>query len=398
MCPPEIAIKSEEVDDGFPDLTCCHHQGAKAKNAAPEPLTPSKTLDQVRPKPKVEDDSDDVLASLCGLFDGMWPGNADDDNSDTESDCSSPRSKGSYDLNFPTINYFSIGNRVYSFDEYHNVFSQDEYGNPITIHTGQPFSLDALEVEFIEGLPCYFGLDGNLWYADQTTTSPIPTWTNHMLDQALSPAPANVLEPDFDFLSGGFGLQEHSIPVSNGAYCNTKSETKSETSMFSPNPLHGSLQGQANLPWSPGSSAMSPIIASGSRASSEGLEPLITQDTLGWLGSVWKQETESIQQARAPVDKMQRRRCPNCQKVFRRPSSLDDHLNVHTGNKPHVCPYERCNTGFATKSNMKRHFATHRVGALEEYSRSSKSMKAKSRTATYNSKAFHTQRFRLTAS
>jgi hypothetical protein len=189
---------------------------------------------------------------------------------------------------------------------------------------------DMLEVEFIEGLPCYFGLDGNLWYSDQTISSPIPTWTNPMLDQALSPAFApNVFEPSFGYLPGDFGLQAHTIPVSSGAHCNAKPETKDEADVYNPNPLQGSLQGQMTLPWSPGSSAMSPIVASGSRASSESLEPLITTDTLGWLGSVWKQETESIQQERnfAPIDKMKRRRCPNCQKVFRRPSSLDVCIN-----------------------------------------------------------------------
>ncbi|CAE6514367.1 unnamed protein product [Rhizoctonia solani] len=92
-----------------------------------------------------------------------------------------------------------------------------------------------------------------------------------------------------------------------------------------------------------------------------------------------------------------------CNKLFRRPSSLEDHLNVHSEHKVHMCPFEGCCTSFATKSNMKRHFLTHRVGTLEEYRRSetprantAKSRKAKRPpTTTYNSRAHHTLRFRV---
>ncbi|KAG8690603.1 hypothetical protein FRC11_010439 [Ceratobasidium sp. 423] len=67
-------------------------------------------------------------------------------------------------------------------------------------------------------------------------------------------------------------------------------------------------------------------------------------------------------------------------------------------------------TGFATKSNMKRHFLTHRVGPLERYRPGvtqppsetyelgpTKTGKAPRPTSTYNSKAHHTLRFRVAA-
>lgn len=51
--------------------------------------------------------------------------------------------------------------------------------------------------------------------------------------------------------------------------------------------------------------------------------------------------------------------CKFCGKHFSRPSSLSTHLNIHTGDKPFICPYKDCCKRFNARSNMTRHHKTH---------------------------------------
>ncbi|KAJ3558655.1 hypothetical protein NM688_g789 [Phlebia brevispora] len=51
--------------------------------------------------------------------------------------------------------------------------------------------------------------------------------------------------------------------------------------------------------------------------------------------------------------------CHICDKDFLRPSSLETHMNSHTGAKPHKCTYPGCEKYFSAKSNMKRHLRKH---------------------------------------
>lgn len=51
--------------------------------------------------------------------------------------------------------------------------------------------------------------------------------------------------------------------------------------------------------------------------------------------------------------------CPQCGKGFVRPSSLSTHMNIHTGDKPFVCPFKNCGKTFNAKSNMLRHHKLH---------------------------------------
>merc|ERR1719445_1207112 len=56
-------------------------------------------------------------------------------------------------------------------------------------------------------------------------------------------------------------------------------------------------------------------------------------------------------------------KCPDCGKVLADPSSLYRHRKIHTGEKPHTCPF--CRKDFIQRYNMKQHIKTHRNIAQE---------------------------------
>ncbi|RKP35552.1 hypothetical protein BJ085DRAFT_4048, partial [Dimargaris cristalligena] len=47
--------------------------------------------------------------------------------------------------------------------------------------------------------------------------------------------------------------------------------------------------------------------------------------------------------------------CNHCGKMFDRPSSLNVHMNSHTGDKPHICYFPGCDQRFSVLSNLRRH-------------------------------------------
>jgi hypothetical protein len=51
--------------------------------------------------------------------------------------------------------------------------------------------------------------------------------------------------------------------------------------------------------------------------------------------------------------------CPICFKRFIRPSSLQQHIRAHTGEKPFQCTYANCGRRFSILSNLRRHQRLH---------------------------------------
>ncbi|PBK79161.1 hypothetical protein ARMGADRAFT_892512, partial [Armillaria gallica] len=51
--------------------------------------------------------------------------------------------------------------------------------------------------------------------------------------------------------------------------------------------------------------------------------------------------------------------CVICHKRFLRPSSLNNHINTHTGARLHQCPLLGCGKELNVKSNMLQHYRSH---------------------------------------
>ena len=56
--------------------------------------------------------------------------------------------------------------------------------------------------------------------------------------------------------------------------------------------------------------------------------------------------------------------CEICGKKLADPSSLYRHRKIHSGDKPHKCPY--CTRRFIQRYNMKQHIKTHRIERMTD--------------------------------
>ncbi|CAE6444425.1 hypothetical protein RSOLAG22IIIB_14098 [Rhizoctonia solani] len=424
----------------------------------PTPKTPTRALS--KPIKEEDDDDDDPLSYLTTLFSHATLYD-DFDSSEDESVPDSPRPKG-HDRYC-----FYASSRLYYFDEYHNVYSED---NTRISNGSLNLQLDDLLTPnfHIDGVPYWFDLDGLLYQNIDGTMNRVHVWHSDPEPFNLGPVfDPSTFQPMFlptfqndmtsfvpeatPELSYGSSPSPPATQISDFNSPLTKNEVLSPSNTQS---LRRAFQG-SDLPWSPSSSTKSPIVATASRESSVEASlfpdtqyghfaaapiaakrlpkspivatqsynlpeeaPLFPDAQLDLVSGIqavakWHQETAKAQkdaETARPVKKPskdERRRCPICGKMFRRPSSLEDHLNVHSGDKPHMCVFKGCNVGFATKSNMKRHFLTHRVGPLEHYrpglvsseiprvtmTKTGKAPRAP--TSTYNSRAHHTLRFRV---
>jgi len=50
--------------------------------------------------------------------------------------------------------------------------------------------------------------------------------------------------------------------------------------------------------------------------------------------------------------------CPICGKQFATKHNLNQHMRVHSGERPFVCPV--CGKGFKQKAHMQKHLSAHR--------------------------------------
>ncbi|CAE6430153.1 unnamed protein product [Rhizoctonia solani] len=428
----EVVESKPSIGSAPSDCSDLAPAGANTKQSDSEPPTP-KNFSLALPKLIKEEDDDDPINYIATLFDSLTFDKSDDsdesdcssksdcsgefarsDDSDSDSQCDDPPSKDVGDKNF-----FYASGRLHYYDKDRRVYSEEG-----TVVYSPLFDFALLDTFVIEGVPYWFGLDGLLSFDTDGAPYTVYTWHNEPGSVDLGDfLGSQTSSNDFVTSQPDLGTELYHSPSPSMGFSGSGqfySTPMGKTEVFSPNVNPNSLQqsfqgGPKPLVWSPSDSEQkSPIVSSASRESSMG-PPLFPEPQPGFISGIpiiskWQNEMAQAQRSATtarPVrkpSKDERRRCPVCGKMFRRPSSLEDHLNVHSGDKPHVCPFKGCNTGFATKSNMKRHFLTHRVGALENYGTGmihqpdvvykldgTKPKKA----APYNSKAHHTLRFRI---
>ncbi|CAE6445960.1 unnamed protein product [Rhizoctonia solani] len=207
-----------------------------------------------------------------------------------------------------TLTYFYSLDQMYYYDSYNNVYRADG----TLIHESNSFALglNLLEPDFrIEGIPYYFDAEHNLISPDEDSTLQlVQTWKG-----PAGQHPSMLVNPGAEYRAvQNIFLTEDESGEDSDSYQDVK--------MILFDPVQGStLPGLALLDSNP----FNPKQKSG---------PESTKILEKWREEAAEAQSLPAQPHKKP-SKEDRRRCPFCNKMFRRPSSLEDHLNIHSGDK-----------------------------------------------------------------
>jgi uncharacterized Zn-finger protein len=115
----------------------------------------------------------------------------------------------------------------------------------------------------------------------------------------------------------------------------------------------------------PAISATASSVNSSSRLSQ--LPPLFTTVRDQSFGPLSAESTGSIasQQEESSTSSKKKYVCTICGKRFARPSSLEQHIRAHTGERPFECQFSGCSKKFSILSNLRRHHRIHGPEAQE---------------------------------
>lgn len=91
----------------------------------------------------------------------------------------------------------------------------------------------------------------------------------------------------------------------------------------------------------------------GQRCSSPGRASATLRGGRGALGAVWAPLTFSLSPPRRKFT------CHLCDRSFTEKWALNNHMKLHTGEKPFRCTWPTCHYAFLTASAMKDHYRTH---------------------------------------
>lgn len=61
-------------------------------------------------------------------------------------------------------------------------------------------------------------------------------------------------------------------------------------------------------------------------------------------------------------DPLRKFKCEKCGRAFKRRFTLQEHLKIHTGERPHKCDFAGCDSRFSTSGNLSRHKKVHYAG------------------------------------
>ncbi|CAE6507698.1 unnamed protein product [Rhizoctonia solani] len=261
---------------------------------------------------------------------------------------------------------FYASGQLYYFDDRRKLYSED---GKLECDCSSSFQTGATSVPsfYIEGTPFWFASDGLYTSGDNGVRCLVHTW----LSNPESPDKCLPLDQRPVSLNRKAASESTTTatPKSSTETCALNAKSK---------PLEHALNGVDGVICSPSNdTSPGPSDTATDYQPLEELSLFLASEPIfippvpinpNWVDSISMQQKVP---GKAQPGKKQRgqehRRCPYCLKVFRRPCALVEHINTHTGAKPHACPFVDCNTGFATRQNMRRHFLTHQVGEIEKY-------------------------------